>query len=149
MPDTTTPLAPMTPDAAISAFDYLRAVRAGDVEAAREFAGAEPRMPALFMDVAERIVVPITALPGPDAGEPCEVTFALEVLGRVFVWVDADAGRILTGQLASGKPLAIVCHAPASMPATRIHGESPFKGYRITGFTNEEEEAVGLADKAQ
>ncbi|GAB2798178.1 type 1 glutamine amidotransferase domain-containing protein [Streptomyces chlorus] len=63
--------------------------------------------------------------------------------------VDADAGRILTGQLASGKPLAIVCHAPASMLATRIHGESPFKGYRVTGFTNEEEEAVGLADKAQ
>ncbi|MBL3671164.1 type 1 glutamine amidotransferase domain-containing protein [Streptomyces sp. M2CJ-2] len=63
--------------------------------------------------------------------------------------VDADAGRILTGQLASGKPLAIVCHAPAAMLATRIHGESPFKGYRVTGFTNEEEEAVGLADKAQ
>ncbi|WP_248844296.1 DJ-1/PfpI family protein, partial [Streptomyces hirsutus] len=38
--------------------------------------------------------------------------------------VDADAGRILTEQLASGKPLAIVCHAPASMLATRIHGES-------------------------
>jgi putative intracellular protease/amidase len=63
--------------------------------------------------------------------------------------VDADAGRILTEQLASGKPLAIVCHAPAAMLATRIHGESPFKGYRVTGFTNEEEEAVGLADKAQ
>ncbi|MER6111446.1 type 1 glutamine amidotransferase domain-containing protein [Streptomyces hirsutus] len=63
--------------------------------------------------------------------------------------VDADAGRILTEQLASGKPLAIVCHAPASMLATRIHGESPFKGYRVTGFTNEEEEAVGLADKTQ
>jgi putative intracellular protease/amidase len=63
--------------------------------------------------------------------------------------VDADAGRILTAQLASGRPLAIVCHAPASMLATRIHGESPFKGYRVTGFTNEEEEAVGLADKAQ
>ncbi|MGP3732582.1 type 1 glutamine amidotransferase domain-containing protein [Streptomyces sp. GDS52] len=63
--------------------------------------------------------------------------------------VDADAGRILTGQLASGKPLAIVCHAPAAMLATRIHGESPFKGYRVTGFTNEEEEAVGLADRTQ
>jgi putative intracellular protease/amidase len=63
--------------------------------------------------------------------------------------VDADAGRILTEQLASGKPLAIVCHAPAAMLATRIHGESPFKGYRVTGFTNEEEEAVGLADRTQ
>jgi putative intracellular protease/amidase len=63
--------------------------------------------------------------------------------------VDADAGRLMTAQLASGKPLAIVCHGPSVMLATRIHGESPFKGYRVTGFTNEEEEAVGLADKAQ
>jgi putative intracellular protease/amidase len=63
--------------------------------------------------------------------------------------VDADAGRILTAQLASGRPLAIVCHAPAAMLATRIHGESPFKGYRVTGFTNDEEAGVGLADRAQ
>jgi putative intracellular protease/amidase len=62
---------------------------------------------------------------------------------------DADAGRILTAQLASGRPLAIVCHAPAAMLATRIHGESPFKGYRATGFTNDEEEGVGLASRAQ
>ncbi|MGW3915893.1 type 1 glutamine amidotransferase domain-containing protein [Streptomyces sp. NPDC005070] len=61
---------------------------------------------------------------------------------------DADAGRLLTAQLASGKPLAIVCHAPASLLSTRIHGESPFKGYRVTGFTNDEEEAVGLAPRA-
>ncbi|QHY93680.1 Molecular chaperone Hsp31 and glyoxalase 3 [Streptomyces sp. S4.7] len=61
---------------------------------------------------------------------------------------DADAGRLLTAQLASGRPLAIVCHAPAAMLATRIHGESPFKGRRVTGFTNEEEEGVGLAPRA-
>jgi putative intracellular protease/amidase len=63
--------------------------------------------------------------------------------------VDADAGRLMTAQLASGRPLAIVCHGPSVILATRIHGESPFKGYRVTCFTNEEEEAVGLADKAQ
>ncbi|MEU0785116.1 type 1 glutamine amidotransferase domain-containing protein [Streptomyces sp. NPDC006173] len=61
---------------------------------------------------------------------------------------DADAGRLLTAQLASGDPLAIVCHAPASLLSTRIHGVSPFKGYRVTGFTNEEEEGVGLASRA-
>ncbi|GAA3263086.1 hypothetical protein [Nonomuraea helvata] len=43
--------------------------------------------------------------------------------------VDADAGRLLTEALASGKPLALVCHAPAAMLATRIHGVSPFAGY--------------------
>jgi len=62
---------------------------------------------------------------------------------------DADAGRILTEQLASGKPLAIVCHAPAAMLATRIHGESPFRGYKVTCFSNDEEEAVGLASRTQ
>ena len=61
---------------------------------------------------------------------------------------DADVGRLLTAQLASGKPLFIVCHGPAAMLATRIHGVSPFKGYRVTCFTNEEEEAVGVASKA-
>ncbi|MET8905618.1 type 1 glutamine amidotransferase domain-containing protein [Streptomyces sp. NPDC004538] len=61
---------------------------------------------------------------------------------------DADAGRLLTSQLASGNPLFIVCHAPAAMLATRIHGVSPFEGYKVTGFTNEEEEGVGLASRA-
>jgi putative intracellular protease/amidase len=62
---------------------------------------------------------------------------------------DAGVGRLLTAALASGKPLAIVCHAPASILSTRIHGESPFKGYHVTCFTNEEEEAVGLASRTQ
>lgn len=61
---------------------------------------------------------------------------------------DADAGRLLTAQLNSGKPLAIVCHAPAAMLSTRIHGVSPFKGYKVTAFTNDEEEGVGLAPRA-
>ena len=58
---------------------------------------------------------------------------------------DADAGRLLTAALASGKPLAIVCHAPAALLSTRINGLSPFKGFKVTGFANEEEEGVGLA----
>ena len=55
---------------------------------------------------------------------------------------------MLTAQLASGNPLFIVCHGPAAMLATRIHGISPFKGYRVTGFTDEEEEAVGVVPMA-
>ncbi|MEU2395028.1 hypothetical protein [Streptomyces sp. NPDC007369] len=86
MPETTTPpLAPMNPHAAISAFNYLRAVQAADIEAAREFAGAEPRMAELVVDAVERIVVPVTALPGPEAGEPTTEMFALEALGRVLM----------------------------------------------------------------
>jgi putative intracellular protease/amidase len=34
------------------------------------------------------------------------------------------------------------------MMSTRIHGVSPFKGYKITCFTDEEEQAVGLASRA-
>ncbi|MEV7676242.1 hypothetical protein [Streptomyces sp. NPDC088752] len=79
------PLASMTPDAAISAFSYFHAVQAGDVEAARGFDVPEPRMAELLVDVVERIVVPVTALPGPEAGEPSTEMFALEVLGQVLV----------------------------------------------------------------
>jgi len=61
-----------------------------------------------------------------------------------------DSGNLLTDALASGKPLAVVCHAPAGLLATRdAHGKSPFAGYRVTGFTNDEEEAVGLASRAK
>lgn len=63
---------------------------------------------------------------------------------------DADSGKLLVEALASGKPLAVVCHAPAALLATRdAEGNSPFVGYRITGYTNDEEEAVGLASRAK
>ena len=65
------------------------------------------------------------------------------------LWADADAGRLLTAALASGRPLAVVCHAPAALVATRVRGVSPFAGYRVTAFTNEEEHAIGLADRAR
>ncbi|WP_327242304.1 hypothetical protein [Streptomyces sp. NBC_01320] len=90
------PLAPMMPDAAVSAFNYLRAVEAGDTGAAAGFAGADPRMPALLVDVAARIVVPVTALCGLDP-DPCDDSFALEAVGRVLAatlrrWAQAGPG---------------------------------------------------------
>ncbi|WP_329396703.1 type 1 glutamine amidotransferase domain-containing protein [Streptomyces melanogenes] len=64
--------------------------------------------------------------------------------------VDADSGRLLTDALASGKPLGVVCHAPAALlAATGEDGSNPFAGYRLTGFTNAEETQAGLADKAK
>lgn len=65
------------------------------------------------------------------------------------LWQDADSGRLLAAALASGKPLAIVCHAPVAMMATRHNGASPFAGYRVTAFTNDEEDAVGLRERAR
>jgi len=64
--------------------------------------------------------------------------------------VDQDSARLLSATLASGKPLGIVCHAPAALLATEdATGSSPFAGYRLTGFSNAEETQGGLADKAR
>ncbi|MFC9625830.1 type 1 glutamine amidotransferase domain-containing protein [Streptomyces sp. NPDC056930] len=64
--------------------------------------------------------------------------------------VDLDSGTLLRKALASGKPLGIVCHAPAALLATRdAKGNTPFANYRVTGFCNEEEADVGFADKAK
>jgi len=57
-------------------------------------------------------------------------------------------GQTADRGLASGKPLAIVCHAPVAILATRRNGLSPFAGYRVTAFTNDEEDAVGLRERA-
>ncbi|WP_191839285.1 type 1 glutamine amidotransferase domain-containing protein [Catellatospora chokoriensis] len=63
---------------------------------------------------------------------------------------DADSGRLLREALASGKHFGIVCHAPSAILATRDeHGDTPFANYSLTGFTNDEEAGVGLADKAK
>ncbi|QIP83219.1 type 1 glutamine amidotransferase domain-containing protein [Streptomyces sp. Tu 2975] len=63
--------------------------------------------------------------------------------------VDAASGRLLTAALDSGKPLAVLCHAPAALLAARHEdGSWPFAGYRMTGFTNTEETMAGFADKA-
>ncbi|MGP3942381.1 type 1 glutamine amidotransferase domain-containing protein [Streptomyces sp. 6N106] len=64
--------------------------------------------------------------------------------------VDPDSAALLRKALASGNPLGIVCHAPAAILATRdANGDTPFADYRLTGFCNEEEAGVGLADKAK
>ncbi|WP_407548001.1 type 1 glutamine amidotransferase domain-containing protein [Streptomyces sp. Pv4-95] len=64
--------------------------------------------------------------------------------------VNADSGKLLTHALESGKPLALVCHAPAAMlAATGSDGANSFAGFRLTGFTNAEEGQAGFADKAK
>ncbi|WP_039804666.1 type 1 glutamine amidotransferase domain-containing protein [Nocardia araoensis] len=64
--------------------------------------------------------------------------------------VDGDSGRLLAAVLASGKPLAVVCHAPAALlAATGEDGANLFAGYALTGFTNAEETQAGFAGKAR
>ena len=44
------------------------------------------------------------------------------------------------------KPLAFVCHAPAALANVEDNKEPLVRGKNVTGFTNTEEEAVGLTD---
>ncbi|MDG4858647.1 type 1 glutamine amidotransferase domain-containing protein [Streptomyces sp. T-3] len=64
--------------------------------------------------------------------------------------VNVDSGRLLTLALESGKPLGVVCHAPAAMlAASKAEGTNAFKGYAVAAFTNAEETQAGFADKAK
>jgi putative intracellular protease/amidase len=63
---------------------------------------------------------------------------------------DADSGRILTTVLESGRPLALLCHAPAAtMAARREDGTWPFEGYRMTALSNTEERLNRFSRKAK
>ena len=44
----------------------------------------------------------------------------------------------------SGKPVALVCHSPGVLRHVTYKGAPLVKGKRVTGFTNGEEEEVGL-----
>ncbi|MFF0596871.1 type 1 glutamine amidotransferase domain-containing protein [Streptomyces antibioticus] len=64
--------------------------------------------------------------------------------------VDAASGRLLADALASGRPLGVVCHGPAALlAAVTPDGSNAFAGYRVAAFTNAEELAAGLGDKAK
>ena len=49
--------------------------------------------------------------------------------------------------VAAGKPVALVCHAPGVLRhVTTLDGKSLVEGRKVTGFTNTEEEGMGLTD---
>jgi flavin reductase (DIM6/NTAB) family NADH-FMN oxidoreductase RutF/putative intracellular protease/amidase len=55
-------------------------------------------------------------------------------------------GDVIVSMLDAEKLVAAVCHASAALlSADRPDGSWALEGYRVTGFTNAEEEAVGLA----
>ena len=55
-----------------------------------------------------------------------------------------ELGELVASFLEQGKPVAAVCHGPAGLTAARIDGDPIVKGKKVAGFTNSEEEAVGL-----
>ena len=60
---------------------------------------------------------------------------------------DADSIRLIEAFAAKDLPIAAVCHAPAVFKSTNGPDGKPLvSGKRVTGFTNTEEDAVGLTD---
>ncbi|MET9564169.1 type 1 glutamine amidotransferase domain-containing protein [Streptomyces tauricus] len=60
---------------------------------------------------------------------------------------DAVSARLIERTLRSGKPLALVCHAPGVLRHTVDEDGTPLvQGRKVTGFTNTEEEGVQLTD---
>lgn len=60
---------------------------------------------------------------------------------------DADSIRLIETFASSDRPIGAVCHAPAVFKHTKGAGGDPLvSGKNVTGFTNSEEEGVGLTD---
>jgi putative intracellular protease/amidase len=58
---------------------------------------------------------------------------------------DAQSKALIEQTIADGKPVALVCHAPAVLKNVKAKDGAPLvEGKSVTGFTDEEEEAVGL-----
>ena len=60
---------------------------------------------------------------------------------------DKHSIALIENLFANGKPVAAVCHAPGVLRhAKKPDGTPLVAGKRVTGFTNSEEQAVGLTD---
>ncbi len=68
--------------------------------------------------------------------------------GHGLLWdlaEDASSIALIEAMLAAGKPVASVCHAPGVLRHPKTPEGAPVvKGKAVTGFTNTEEQAVGL-----
>ncbi|MDR6762840.1 putative intracellular protease/amidase [Flavobacterium sp. 2755] len=57
---------------------------------------------------------------------------------------DKSSIALIEAFYTNKKPVAFVCHAPAVLKNVKVKGEYLVKGKKVTGFTNDEEEVVGL-----
>ncbi|KAJ9094740.1 hypothetical protein QFC21_005898 [Naganishia friedmannii] len=60
--------------------------------------------------------------------------------------VDQDSIKLIENFYSSGKITAAVCHAPAVFKNTTHDGKPLVAGKKFTGFSNAEEEAVGMTN---
>ncbi|MEH6739618.1 MAG: type 1 glutamine amidotransferase domain-containing protein [Sulfitobacter sp.] len=59
---------------------------------------------------------------------------------------DADSIRLIEGFAQNDLPIGAVCHAPAIFKHPKQDGKALVSGKKVTGFTNSEENAVGLTE---
>jgi putative intracellular protease/amidase len=60
---------------------------------------------------------------------------------------DQHSIKLIESFIAANKPVALVCHAPGVLRHVKAPSGRPLvEGKNVTGFTNTEEEAVGLTD---
>lgn len=57
-----------------------------------------------------------------------------------------DSISLIESFVNADKPVAFVCHSPAVLKDVKVDGEYFVKGKKLTGFSNSEEEGVGLTD---
>ena len=58
---------------------------------------------------------------------------------------DGNSVALIQSFLAAGKPIALVCHAPGALRHAKAPDGRPLvEGKKVTGFTNTEEEGMGL-----
>ena len=58
--------------------------------------------------------------------------------------VDKNSINLIETFVKQDKSVAFVCHSPAALKNVKIDGEYLVKGKTVTGFSNSEEDAVGL-----
>ena len=52
--------------------------------------------------------------------------------------------KLIESFYTNSKPVAFVCHSPGVLKNVKVNEDYLVKGKKVTGFTNEEEDAVGL-----
>jgi len=142
---------------------YYRFVDAGlEVTIASPQGGAVPLEPKSLKPTGENDPATERFLADPAARAATEASLRLADVdaaafdavffpgGHGTMWdlpVDASVRAAVEAAEAAGKVIAAVCHGPAGLvSARRPDGQPLVAGRRVTGFTNAEEDAVGLSE---
>jgi len=59
---------------------------------------------------------------------------------------DKKSIALIEEAFKAGKPVALVCHAPGVLRHVKADGKPLVQGKKVTGFSNSEEDAVGLTN---